>query len=554
MKRTIVSIAISFVLIHTCISQTNTALPTFSSSTQLVLIPTIVTDKSDNHVSGLTRTDFSVTEDGKERPIAIFEEIHTVAAPLHRTEEGGTFSNFDPVGTEHHRLTVIVLDFINTPFQDQAAARESLMKFLIQAGDSREPMCVLSMTRGGVHVVHDFTSNPKLLADAVRKISANNAPLVEAPEAKEAQRAGDDPFAKLVRSEVQGENMLLAVERKAAALATVRNLKEIAKAFRGLSGRKSLIWASSGFPYSLVPPSMTLCEPACPAPDRREVQELYEELWRIMNDGQIAIYSIDLRQLSTSNLRGEMDSAGFTHPYERGDRQFDRAAQAKWEMEDSGSTLRLFAENTGGKAFTDSNDLIRGFRQAIDDNRSYYVLGYYVARNTTKPGWHRLSVSLHRTGMGVRYRNGYLLTNDISEHSAEEQIRVAMGSPLDFTGIPLSATWTRRSPARIPGMTKVEFELMMPADFATVDAAAQNHILIDVAAEVRDEKGTSAAGVSQRIDAHLRASGLEQIQHHGLTYHNLFELAPGSYSVHFVVRDSLGDRVGSLVAPLTVAR
>ena len=103
-------------------------------------------------------------------------------------------------------------------------------------------------------------------------------------------------------------------------------------------------------------------------------------------------------------------------------------------------------------------------------------------------------------------------------------------------------------------MTKVEFELMMPADFATVDAAAQNHILIDVAAEVRDEKGTSAAGVSQRIDAHLRASGLEQIQHHGLTYHNLFELAPGSYSVHFVVRDSLGDRVGSLVAPLTVAR
>jgi len=42
-----------------------------TSSVKLVLIPTIVTDKSGGHVSGLKIESFSLQEDGKSRRVAV---------------------------------------------------------------------------------------------------------------------------------------------------------------------------------------------------------------------------------------------------------------------------------------------------------------------------------------------------------------------------------------------------------------------------------------------------------------------------------------------------
>jgi hypothetical protein len=69
----------------------------------------------------------------------------------------------------------------------------------------------------------------------------------------------------------------------------------------------------------------------------------------------------------------------------------------------------------------------------------------------------------------------------------------------------------------------------------------------------RDPKGEVAADLSQRIDIHLKADGMEQIRHNGMTYRNRLQLPPGEYNVRFVVRDSVGNRMGSVAAPLTVA-
>ena len=102
-----------------------------------------------------------------------------------------------------------------------------------------------------------------------------------------------------------------------------------------------------------------------------------------MNDAQIAIYSVDLR--STTSRTSE-DENTFTHPYDIGDPQFDTAAQAQWKEGDTTSTLQLFAENTRGKAFLGGNNLVQTFRQATQDDSSYYMLGYYVSRSSTKAG------------------------------------------------------------------------------------------------------------------------------------------------------------------------
>jgi hypothetical protein len=293
-----------------------------------------------------------------------------------------------------------------------------------------------------------------------------------------------------------------------------------------------------------------MCEPACPVHQRSEVQSAYDNLWKMMNDAQIAIYSVDLRPAS-SNLASAAE-ADFTRPYDVGDPQFDTDAQAKWKRDDTSGTLQLFAENTGGKAFIGGNNLVQSFRQAIQDDSSYYMLGYYVGANT-KPGWHDVSVAVRGKGAHVRYRNGFFFTKDTSTTSAQHDIRLALNSPLDYTGVAISVTWLGSDSVRVKGRSRVQFDLVMPSNFAAVDESDQNHMVVDLAAAAMNLKGEVVADLAQRIDVHLKSASLEQIQHNGLTYHNNLQLPPGEYNVRFVVRDALGTRMGSVAAPVNVS-
>jgi len=526
---------------------------TITSSTELVLVPAVVHNGSGSHMSGLTKEGFVLKQDGKARPIAIFEEVKTTAGRVHRSEgKNGTFSNLEAGDPEYHRLSIIVFDLVNTPLPDQANARAALAKFLTELAGSGEPLCLLAFTATGLTVLHDFTDDPKLLADGLARAMSGSTLIHES--IVDPHHPTGDALAKsitaLIRGELQGEAQLASLENKTAASTTVQALQQIAKAFRGLPGRKSLIWASSGFPFSLSPgaSSPITDDPDVPSHRREEMQPLYDDLWKMMNDAGIAIYSIDLRSAS-----GAVPiSTGGMRPSDIGDPQFDIEAQAHEKMLDTSSTLELFAEKTGGRAFIGGGNLIQSFRQAVQDDSSYYMLGYYINPGNTKPGWHSISVSLHANGAHVRYRSGFFLSRDTSAPSAQKDIRLALSSPLDFTGMPVSVTWTEKEAGKVSGETRVHFELVMPANFAVVDSSDQNHMVVDIAAVARNSNGDAVADNAQRIDVHLKPDGLEQIQHNGMTYRGALQLPRGDYTVRFAVRDALGNRMGSVAAPVTV--
>ena len=68
------------------------ATATFSSSSELVLVPTVVNDKSGIHMSGLTKQDFVLRQDGKTRSISVFEEVRTDSSRAHRSSGAGGLS------------------------------------------------------------------------------------------------------------------------------------------------------------------------------------------------------------------------------------------------------------------------------------------------------------------------------------------------------------------------------------------------------------------------------------------------------------------------------
>src|SRR5271166_5852628 len=154
----------------------------FTARSELVLIPTLVTDKSGNHITGLKKEDFTVLENGAEQKVATFEEITSDAHRYSRPRNPNEFSNSVAGPASNRRITLMVLDLLNTRFMDQAYARQDLLKYLTQSVDQREPTALYTLTRSGIHVIHDFTTDPRVLVAALHKVKGDTFQMVDSPE------------------------------------------------------------------------------------------------------------------------------------------------------------------------------------------------------------------------------------------------------------------------------------------------------------------------------------------------------------------------------------
>lgn len=351
----------------------------FTSRTELVLIPTLVTDKSGAHIGGLKREDFMVLENGAEQKIATFEEITSDARRLSRPRNPNEFGNFLTAGSSTKRITLIVLDLINTSFAGQAYARRDLLKYLTQSVDQHEPTALYTLTRSGIHVVHDFTTDPRVLVAALHKVKGNASHMVDSQEDVEAMTgtaspdgsAGVDPGA--VQTEAQQiQTMMEDVEldfqsfqQRLAITYTLEGMQQVSHALAGFPGRKALIWAGGGFPFSVSDNTMQL------APAGRDsladVLPMYEHTWQLLNDAQIALYPVDVNGLQVTSV----PSASVGNPGR------NYARNMSWRQMDTQSTFQTFASMTGGRPYYNSNDLVKGFRDAVNDSAEYYMLGYY---------------------------------------------------------------------------------------------------------------------------------------------------------------------------------
>jgi VWFA-related protein len=531
----------------------------FTAHTEMVLVPVLVTDKSGAHITGLKKEDFTVLENGAEQKIAAFDEIisdpHRYPRP--KNPNPNEFSNSVAGPVSNRRVTLMVLDLLNTRFMDQAYARQDLLKYLSQSVDQREPTALYTLDRSGIHVIHDFTTDPRVLVAALHKVKGDALPMVAnetdmetlTGEASPDGSAGVDPSA--VQNEAQQLQTLLedsvlnfqSFQQRLAITYTLQAMQQVAQALAGFPGRKSLIWASGGFPFSVSDNTMQL------APVGRDtladVLPLYEHTWQLLNDAQIALYPVDVKGLQVVGV----PSASVSNPGKNYGRNMN------WRNLDTQAAFETFADMTGGRAYFNSNDLAKGFRKAVDDSAEYYMLGYYLDRSKTKAGWRKLAVKVKREHVEVRARSGFFVTNATvdPENSRNSDISSALESPLDFTSLALVARWDKIGPGQELGKKHVIYEIHLTPDAAVIDDTDNNHVAMDFMVVARTPDGKAADQPSgKKIDAHLTPERLSAVRQLGLAFGGALDLAPGEYTVRFVVRDDLSGRVGSLSAPLKV--
>jgi VWFA-related protein len=524
----------------------------FSARTELVLIPTLVTDKSGAHISGLKKDDFTVLENGSERTIATFEEIISDPQRMLRPKNPNEFSNSLGGGESTRRITLIVLDFINTPFMDQAYARQELLKYLTQSVDRREPTGLYTLTRSGIHVINDFTTDPRVLVAALHKVKGDTSQLVDSEETVESMTgtaspdgsAGIDPG--MVQTEAQQLQTMMedaelnfqSFQQRLAITYTLQGMQQVAQTLAGFPGRKALIWAGGGFPFSVSDNTMQL------APAGRDsladVLPQYEHTWQLLNDAQIALYPVDVKGLQTNTPSASIRNPGANY-----------LRNATWRRMDTQATLQTFAGATGGRAYYNSNDLVKGFRDAVHDSSRYYLLGYYLDHSNTKPGWRKLAVKVKRDHVEVRARSGFFVTHATIDPASnrDSDIISALQSPLDYTALQLVARWDTVEASK----QAVSYVVKLAPDPSLIDAADNNHMALEFVGVAKTPAGEQVdQPLAQKVDLHLTAERLPTARENGIQYRGALDLAPGEYTVRIVVRDSLSGRIGSVAAPLKV--
>lgn len=240
-------------------------------------------------------------------------------------------------------------------------------------------------------------------------------------------RRGVEPFslASNCQSEaaLQSDNVgvhgsLGTLRELHSALTTIGTLGLIVRGARELPGRKVVVLFSEGFKLKY--------EGEFPDPRiLRRLDELYDQAAR----AGVVFYTVDVRGLQS----GRGVAADGCDPGE------DRL---KFLLETQDS-LFVIAQQTGGMAMENSNDLSKMVQRISDSERGYYVLGYTPREGTfAKPGktarFHNISVKVKRAGLQIRTRKGFLGVADQPETAATpaQQLFQAGVSPFVETSIP----------------------------------------------------------------------------------------------------------------------
>ena len=520
----------------------------FKSQAILIQVPVVVTDKSGNHIHNLSQQDFTIFQNDKEQKIAVFEEVNSTSARrLPTPSSPGVFGNLSLQNEQPSSITIILLDMVNTPFLNQTYGRAQLVKFLKQNLHSGPVLALMVISGKGLKVISSVTDDSTILIGALKTVTGEISVMQGFSTEAQARAASGEAFSVLGNglesdAEARLREFVLRTEavesfywQQRAIEETLRAFLSIAWSLAGVPGRKSVVWATGGFPFYLGSPS-TVALDAGLAP-------LYERTMEALNDAQISVYPVD--------VGGLMSASGLGHPPLSflGD---PRRQQLQSSLQDyTIDSFRNFAEMTGGRPFYNDNDLARGFQRAIEDSSSYYSTGYYLDTHRTRRGWQRLHVNVQRKDVEVRARNGFVvgnfLLNPESLHKAD--INFALDSPVDSTGVPVRVRWTAPAPGE-SSQRKAEFVITVPAT-GVFNESNGNRFDMDFIWET-DKGGSRANRHGQTIKGALTTEGLLKVKSEGLSYKNVLELPPGDYAVRFVIRNNLSGRIGSVTAPLTV--
>jgi VWFA-related protein len=557
----------------------------FKSTAALVLVDVLVSN-GQAAIHGIPRSQFRLLEDGKVQTLIALEE-HKPPDPasVHPAPAlpPDTYSNI-PETQIPGVVNVLLLDALNTPLSDQTRVRQQMISYLktIAPGTRIGIFTLASRLR----IVQGITSDSRpLLAALNGKSPAGKrglpSPSTLLPDQFDPTQADMSDTLSQIQANADVASSILQFQADTAAFQTdlrvrytLDALQQLAKYLRGVPGRKNLIWFSGSFPLNLDPDS-TL---QSPFEAMRVYSQQVSETTAMLAASRVAVYPVDARGLftdpqydvQTSSSGMNTRSGNNPPPFTRNSGKFFQQNAAEH------ATMQQIAEETGGRAYYNTNGIEEAVTQAIDTGSNYYTLAYAPESKTDDGRFHKIQVTIpDAPSYKLTYRNGYVAESPKkrSENAPVTSVAAAAlrGAPpyseivfkvrvLPFSDPLLSGAKPQPGPVGevSPGVKRplTPYSLDYAADVHNVTFAETGDGLHQGAFEflaiAYDRDGVRLNYVDTAFRVSVNEDQLQQAMLKGMQIHQQIDLPPGEVYLRATIHDLVSDHVGSVEIPLRV--
>ena len=464
---------------------------TLKVETRVVEINVSVKDAAGRTVRGLRKEDFTVTDNGNRRDIAIFagEEEPAPSTPPVRLPEH-VFSNRYSSVAASRRITAILLDGVNGAFEFQSFARQQAIR-AIGRMNLGESIALYSMTPE-LSILQDYTTDRDRLLDALQRFVPRQPRMPDTGGAapNRAERRTLDPSEQSARP--RRRDPLSEFLMRERVDTTLQSLITMATHMGSASGRKSILWITGGFPPNT------------------DYNNRIDAAVSAINEANVAVYPVDARGL----LVGSGAAINI-------------------------QTMQRFAESTGGQAYYNRNDVDREIEEAVEDSRYTYALGFYLTDKDLDGRFHELKVSAARPGLTLHYRRGYSADRPVETavKGKQDPLEAELLNPVDSTGVRMDA---RVDPATTKEGRMLRVVLMIdPTSVSLTDGMKLTEMFVQTDASGR-VLGKVTESVKVKVSPDKPPGG----------YLRTIPLREGALKLQIVVRDNDSGHTGSLTIPL----
>ncbi|MGA8311063.1 MAG: VWA domain-containing protein, partial [Terriglobales bacterium] len=358
------------------------------------------------------------------------------------------------------------------------------------------------------------------------------------------------------------QNIQLAYVLDRRVATTVSAMRALARILGGIPGRKSVIWVTAAFPFSLIPenrdvsseelaeslPSVnqlglsTRAGGAIAGVERQGHAQEIREASAQLASAQVAIYPVDARGLM-SGMEATIDDVAARQV----DSMTDAAQLRMSDATASQETMREVARETGGIAYINQNEIKEGIVVAMADSASSYTLGYYPEDKKWDGKYRSVKVKLNRDGLDTRYRRGYFAIDPTSLKTNPEQGAV---EALQDNAPDTLVTFSAQVKPAASGKLGVDF-LVDARTLSAEDVSGGNKKFNMVLyAAIFAPDGKMLGSQSLRVDQAFDVATYQQIVGKGMLLHMDLNLPPGKNELRMAVRDNRTGNTGTLTAPL----
>ncbi|MGE5344588.1 MAG: VWA domain-containing protein [Acidithiobacillales bacterium] len=498
-------------------------------------IDVIVEDRKGNRVTGLRKEDFIVLEDGVEQPVTNFFAVEqgrlTVLGdevippePAPAAAPVATPAPSVPLPTLKTRLVIFVDNLNLSPFNRNRVLRsvEDWVRSTVRG--NVEGMIVV--WNRSLKVRRKFTNDGRDLADVLKQIED------EATQGQTRTTSLRDLLERFEDMQSSAEAIQAgrdwATEQSSDLTFTLEALKSSINQLAGMDGRKILVYVGEGLPQSPGAEIWRYIQDRWHDPSGMLNQFEFDKtpsylgIIQAANAADVSLYLVDATGVGVDpNVSAEARTRTtrldtFT---QRGNQQ---------------AMLQLMAEETGGEAVLNRNDVTPELQKIEKDFTSYYSLGYRSLRSgLDRP--HKLEVKVKRKGLVARARRSYV------EKGLETRTVEAVMSGLFFSreenplavGLEVGqAVPSDSGNFQVPIRIRIPYSrIAMLPDGPKVRGRLTFYFVVMDSSDRKSDLST------QTKQLELDAKRFEELQKKDFVYDVTLLMIPGSQRLSFAVRD-----------------